>query len=120
MWTSTASKPARSNATAISTCPFTPCSRRMAMRGRAPPAVGVAGLDDGAELLVEHRAEHELARAAGELLVGVALEGVDVIRRGVEGEPVQVQRHAAMAGEGHLADGGEEAAVGAVVVGEDQ
>ena len=36
MCTSTASKPARSNAAAISTWPFTPCSRRMATRGRAP------------------------------------------------------------------------------------
>ena len=36
MWTSTASKPARSKAAAISICPLTPCSRRMATRGRAP------------------------------------------------------------------------------------
>ena len=38
MCTSTASKPARSNAAAISTWPFTPCSRRIATRGRAPRA----------------------------------------------------------------------------------
>ena len=37
MCTSTASKPARSNAAAISICPLTPCSRRIATRGRAPP-----------------------------------------------------------------------------------
>ena len=37
MCTSTASKPARSKAAAISICPLTPCSRRMATRGRAPP-----------------------------------------------------------------------------------
>ena len=36
MCTSQASNPARSNAAPISTCPFTPCSRRMATRGRAP------------------------------------------------------------------------------------
>ena len=36
MCTSTASKPARSNAAAISTWPLTPCSRRIATRGRAP------------------------------------------------------------------------------------
>ena len=36
MCTSYASKPARSNAAAISTWPLTPCSRRIATRGRAP------------------------------------------------------------------------------------
>ena len=36
MWTSFASKPARSKAAAISTWPLTPCSRRIASRGRAP------------------------------------------------------------------------------------
>ena len=36
MCTSTASKPARSKAAAISICPLTPCSRRIATRGRAP------------------------------------------------------------------------------------
>ncbi len=39
MCTSTAVKPARSNAAAISIWPLTPCSRRMAMRGRAPLAI---------------------------------------------------------------------------------
>ena len=42
MWTSTASKPARSNAAAISICPLTPCSRRIATRGRAPPRARTA------------------------------------------------------------------------------
>ena len=42
MCTSTASNPARSKAAAISTCPLTPCSRRMATRGRAPRARGTA------------------------------------------------------------------------------
>ncbi len=56
MCTSTASKPARSKAAAISIWPFTPCSRRMATRGRAPrartertappdPAGAVAGIE---------------------------------------------------------------------------
>ena len=36
MCTSCASNPARSNAAAISTSPLTPCSRRIAMGGRAP------------------------------------------------------------------------------------
>ena len=43
MWTSMHSKPARSKAAAISICPFTPCSRRIAMRGRRPPARRSAG-----------------------------------------------------------------------------
>ena len=38
-WTSWASKPARSNAAAISTSPFTPWSRRMAIGGRTPVAI---------------------------------------------------------------------------------
>ena len=37
MWTSMAAKPARSKAAAISTWPLTPCSRRMATRGRGVP-----------------------------------------------------------------------------------
>src|SRR3989338_11127206 len=45
MCTSTALNPARSNAAAISTWPFTPCSRRMAMLGREnllpPPCRGI-------------------------------------------------------------------------------
>ena len=39
MWTSIAAKPARSNAAAISTWPLTPCSRRIAIAGRAPVAM---------------------------------------------------------------------------------
>ena len=42
MCTSTASKPARSNATAISIWPLTPCSRRIATFGRAPVAMNGA------------------------------------------------------------------------------
>ncbi len=42
MCTSYASKPARSKAAAISTCPLTPCSRRMATLGRAPVAMNGA------------------------------------------------------------------------------
>jgi len=36
MWTSIGSNPARRNAAAISIWPLTPCSRRIATRGRAP------------------------------------------------------------------------------------
>ena len=39
MCTSKAAKPARSNAAAISTWPLTPCSRRIAIAGRAPVAM---------------------------------------------------------------------------------
>ena len=39
MWTSKLSKPARSKAAAISVWLLTPCSRRIAMRGRAPRAM---------------------------------------------------------------------------------
>ena len=216
MCTSTDSKPARSNAAAISTWPFTPCSRRMATRGRAsvetengfgiegqsnrkpgivrlddavvflararpgcraasacgsvvslqmrcrwsrlavntrpvvardadlvarveladdvrvlaeagraqrrhhPVAVGGADLQHRAELLGEQRVQREVLQPPGELLVGVALEGVDVVRRGIEGERVEAEGHAAVAGERHLADRGEQPAVGAVVVGEQQ
>ena len=50
MCTSCASKPARSNAAAISTSPFTPCSRRIAIGGRAPRAMnGAATFSGGIE-----------------------------------------------------------------------
>jgi len=53
MGTSTVSKPARSNAAAISIWPLTPCSRSTASRGRAPVAIDAAatsslGSNDGA------------------------------------------------------------------------
>ena len=49
--TSNAAKPARSNAAAISICPFTPCSRRMAMRGRTPVAINGAAIScDGSKV----------------------------------------------------------------------
>ena len=44
MCTSTAAKPARSKAAAISTWPLTPCSRRIAIRGRAPVAMNGAAM----------------------------------------------------------------------------
>src|SRR5882762_6077055 len=59
-------------------------------------AVALADLDDGAQLLVEKRGDDPLARAAGELLVGVALEGVDVVGRRVESDAVEVDGDAAM------------------------
>src|ERR671914_261226 len=57
------------------------------------------------------------ARSAARIC-GIALEGIDVVGRGIESDRVEIQRHAAVPCERHLADGGEEAAVGTVVVGE--
>ena len=91
-----------------------------AQRGHHLAAVGGAHLQQRAELLVEQRGERQVARAAGELLFAVALEGVDVVGRRVEGDRVEIERDAAVPGEGHLARRGEQAAVGAVVVGEEQ
>ena len=56
MCTSNASKPARSNAAAISTCPFTPCSRSIATRGRAPVAMNGAA---GSSCTIEREQRHE-------------------------------------------------------------
>ena len=52
MCTSTAAKPARSNAAAISICPLTPCSRRIATRGRTAVAITGrgTGLSDGSNV----------------------------------------------------------------------
>ena len=58
MCTSTASKPARSKAAAISTWPLTPCSRSIATRGRAPRA------DEGRRHVLG-RVEAEAGREAG-------------------------------------------------------
>src|SRR5260370_1361032 len=90
MWTSTASKPARSKAAAISTCPLTPCSRRIATRGhafatrRASVAAASRAKDSRAEVRAEIDVEPRAAR------------------------------------EGHLEQRHEEAAVAAIVVGEEQ
>src|SRR6185312_3977185 len=82
-------------------------------------AVARADLDDGAELLVVERRQRELARAAGELLRRVALERIDVVRRRVERQRIEVDGDAAVPGESHLAHRREESTVGAVVVSED-
>ena len=92
----------------------------VAQRGHDLGAVGGADLQHRAELLGEQRVQREVLGAAGELLVGVALEGVDVVGGGVEGERIEAQRDAAAAGERHLAQRREQAAVGAVVIGEQQ
>ena len=79
-----------------------------------------ADLQHRAQLLAEQRGEHQVLGAARKLLVVAALERVDVVRRRVEADRIHVERHAAMPGERHLADGGEQPAVGPVVVREHQ
>jgi hypothetical protein len=60
MCTSMAAKPARSKAAAISTWPLTPCSRRIAMRGRRRLMNGAATSSAGSKL-----SAHRQARVAG-------------------------------------------------------
>ena len=64
MCTSTASKPARSNAAAISTWPLTPCSRRIAIAGRAPVAMnGAATSSAGSKVSARREARDRRRRA---------------------------------------------------------
>jgi hypothetical protein len=81
-------------------------------------AIGRAHLQHRAELLVEQALQDSLVHAARKLLLSGLPESVHVLGERVEGDGIEVDRHAAAAGEGHLADGREEPAVGAVVVGE--
>ncbi len=200
MCTSTHSKPARSKAAAISTWPLTPCSRRIAMRGRAPRAMKGAAMSSlGIEaelradrpgssastmrvvLLVARSPGCRAAPASAKLVSDQACcssargASSSARRRGVKPHPIVVAsgrrsrgvrspspascstlqhvvacracgtwstapssslnssrerrrrpgrrgrcRRPRAAGEGHLAQGGEQAAVGAVVVGEQQ
>ena len=84
MCTSTASKPARSNATAISTWPLTPCSRRIATRGRAPVAMyGAATSSAGSnvELRAAGRARRSGARhRAPRRRIGVVAQALHRVR----------------------------------------
>ena len=83
-------------------------------------AVGGADLQHRAQLLGKQRAQRKVLGAPGKLLAGVALERVDVVGRGVEGDRVQADGHAAVAGERHLAHRGEQAAIGAIVISKNQ
>ena len=218
MCTSTASKPARSNAAAISTWPLTPCSRRMATRGLAPVPTkaplfrgivgksvgkaGIGGVEDAVVLLLRalrvvaqrlhapasSRSRRAAARRASprrppwhcarcgsrrgalswpttcewaprpasrsaaitlprsaaricstapsssansaasarsfarpaSCVFGVALERVHVVLPASKASASRLIVDAAVPGEGHLAHRGEQAAVGAVVVGDQQ
>jgi hypothetical protein len=84
-----------------------------------PAALGAANLHNGAEFLVEQGAHQQLERAAAEQ-IGALLVAVDVIAQGVIAEAISVDRNAAVGGKSHLADGGEQPSVRAVVVGEQQ
>ena len=84
MWTSIAAKPARSNAAAISTCPLTPCSRRIAIGGRAPVAMkGAATSSAGSN--VEHRRKSRVRRIE-------QLRVFLVDARGIVAQPLQLVR----------------------------
>ena len=80
-------------------------------------AVLATDLDHRAELFGEQAGEHAIVEAALEG-VGLLLETIDIHHVGVVAHGVEDQRQAAFCSEGHLAHGGEEAAVGAVVVGQ--
>src|SRR5260221_8853133 len=83
-------------------------------------AIAGANLQQRTELLGEERREREVLRLASELLLDAAAESVDVIARRLERQRIDAERHAAMAGERHLARRDEQPAVRAVVIREDQ
>ena len=91
---------------------------RVAKRLHHGRAVGLPHLQDRAQLLVEEHGEDAVGKVARQH-VRLALVAVHVELLRVEREVVEDDRHAGAAREGHLAEGREEAAVGAVVVGED-
>ncbi len=78
----------------------------------------LAHLDHGAQFFSEQRGDGQFIAARGHLagpVLGVTpVGGVAAFH----GQDVEVDRQAAAAGEGHLAQRGEQAAVGAVMVGE--
>ena len=80
-------------------------------------AIRKANLQHGAEFLVEQRRDDAVAQAPGDLRK--ALAAVDIVHQWVVAEPVEIQRNADTRGEAHFADGGEQPAVGTVVIGED-
>ena len=80
-------------------------------------AIGKTNLQHGTEFLVEQRRDHLVAQAAGDLRK--ALATVDIVHQWVVAESIEIERNADMRGETHFANGGEQAAVGAVVIGED-
>ena len=81
-----------------------------------------AHLDDCAQLFVEQRLERQFLAACADLrcpvlaVAGVHAAVADAVA--FEQQHVDIERHTDVAGKGHLADRGEQAAVAAVVVGQ--
>jgi len=82
-------------------------------------AVVAADLQHGAQLLAKQALEDVVAEAALEG-VGLLFQAIHVVHEDVVADGVQHHREAAMGSEGHLAQGGEQAAVAPVVVGQKQ
>ena len=79
--------------------------------------IGAPHLQDGAEFLVEQNAEQ--AAGIGFARVGSVFHVLhDVVVQTVIAQFIDIQIHAAMAGEGHFTDRREQPAIGAVMVGE--
>ena len=78
-------------------------------------AISLAHLDHRAKFFGKQRGQHPVLIAAVQQR-RLALLAVHVVRLGVAGKQIQVQRHAGMRGESHLANCREQSAVGAVVI----
>ena len=87
--------------------------------GRNQCAVGPADLDQGAQLFVEQRANDMLEIATGQQ-VGQLFRTINIASPGVVADAVEIERHTAARGEGHFAGSDKQAAVGTVMVGEQQ
>jgi hypothetical protein len=133
MCTSWARSRRASKAAAISIWPLTPCSRSTATRGRecelaSQPGIAKACITawvsdwrtcstapaSSLNSTLKMRREFGLAQA---FRLGPASSSTSSANT-VETQLVDIEVHPAMAGKGHLADGGEQAAVGTVVIGE--
>ena len=81
-------------------------------------AVFPADLQYRAKFLVEQHGDQPVAQAAIDYLRR-ALDAINIVHQRVVAEPVEIERDADMRGEAHLAHGCPQAAVGAIMVGED-
>ena len=82
-------------------------------------ALLAADLHDSSEFFVEQGRQNAVEQTAIDH-IRLALHAVDVVHQRVVAQPVEVQGDADVAREGHFADRGEQATVGAVVVGQQQ
>jgi hypothetical protein len=80
-------------------------------------AIGLADLQDCAQLLVEKRRQHAF-RCVPTEHVGLALVAVHVQARWIHHERIEIDAEARSAPQGHLRECGQEAAIRAVVIGE--